>query len=130
MADCSCKYYYLAENATINGVQYRRDASGFISVWDSEDGVVVVVVVSALQLVSVDTAALLAVPLQSCSTRHSCAVYGSHVFLLIIENISLKLEFLETSSLAGCWYRVSVGGDLSVEVEVSEQVRIQNIDSM
>ena len=43
---------------------------------------VVMVVVSALHLVPVDTAAVLAEPPQSCSTRDSCTVYGCHVLLL------------------------------------------------
>ena len=73
---------YLAENATINGVHHWRDASWFVRVGDCQDRVVVVMVVSALQLVPVDTAAVLAEPPQSCSTRHSGAVYGRHVLLL------------------------------------------------
>ena len=81
---------YLAENATINGVHHWRDASWFVRVGDCQDRVVVVMVVSALQLVPVDTAAVLAEPPQSCSTRHSGAVDGRHVLLLQYLGINIS----------------------------------------
>ena len=40
----------LAENATINGLQYLWEAIRFIGVGDGDDWVVIVVIVSALQL--------------------------------------------------------------------------------
>ena len=48
---------------------------------------VVMVVVSALHLVPVDTAAVLAEPLQARTAGNSGAVYGSHVLLLRKEKL-------------------------------------------
>ena len=73
---------------------------------------VVMVVVSALHLVPVDTAAVLAEPPQSCSTRDSRTVYGCHVLLLQDDQRAFLFEnnfFIQKNEKIKCFFHVSLG---------------------
>ena len=73
---------------------------------------VVMVVVSALHLVSVDTAAVLAEPPQSCSTRDSCTVYGCHVLLLQDDQRAFLFQnnyFIQKMNISNVFFHVSLG---------------------